>query len=139
MSDPITLKSGATLQANVASFKAANRLLKAIALELARVNLDFDLASLKDIGTKDINTLKNVLLQLLASDAVEAAAIECAKKSLYNGQRIIEETFESEMTRPDYLPSMVEVIKVNLIPFFSGLDLALLTSAKPQSNAQKSE
>lgn len=139
MQDPITLKSGSTLEIGIAPFATGNRLLKVIAAELARVEVNIDLSSLKDFGAKDVNTLKNVILQMLASDLVEAAAMECAKKCLYNGQGIIVGTFELEAARQDYLPTMVEVIKANLRPFFSGLDWSSLISGKPLSSDPKPE
>lgn len=139
MQTPITLKSGATLTIGLAPFAVGTRLLRTIARELALVNIDFDLRSLKDIGSKDINTLKNVLLALLSSEGIEQSVMECAKKCLYNGQGINAETFAAEDSRPDYLPVMVEVVKANLRPFFSGLDLSLLTSVSPKSGDPKSE
>lgn len=138
MQDPITLKSGAILTIGIAPFSSGTRLLKTVAAELARVQIDFDLSSLQDIGSKDINTLKNAILQLLASDAVEAALMKCAEKSHYNSQTITAETFTTETARVDYLPVMVEVMKANLRPFFSGLDLAFLTSPKANSESPAS-
>lgn len=137
MHDPITLKSGAELQIQLGSFALGTRLLKTVAKTLAEVEIDFELSDLKDIGSKDINTLKNVLLALIASESVERDTMECAKKCLYNKERIVTDTFEPETARADYLPVMVEVIKANLRPFFSGLDLSSLTSSKPTSPAQR--
>lgn len=137
MHDPITLKSGAKLQIQLASFAHGTRLLKTVAATLASVEIDFEMSDLKDIGSKDINSLKNVLLALVASEGVERDLLECAKKCLYNDQRIVTDTFEPEAARGDYLPVLVEVIKANLRPFFSGLDLSSLTSSKPTSSDQK--
>ena len=150
--DPITLKSGATLAVSIAPFTAGNRLMKAVARELSSVDfnlevarelssVDFnlDLKSFDELSDKDINVLKNVAFQTLQSDAIEAAVMECMKKCLYNEQRITEKTFEPEEARPDYLPVAWEVMKANLRPFFAGLDLSSLTSAKPTSSAPKPE
>lgn len=137
MQDPITLKSGAELQIQLGSFASGTRLLQTVARTLASVEIDFDMSDLKDIGAKDINSLKNVFLALLASEAVERDALECAKKCLYNKERIVTGTFEPETARADYIPVMVEVMKANLRPFFSGLDLSSLTGLKPQLPAQK--
>ena len=139
MQDPITLKSGSTLEIGIASFAAGNRLMKTVARELASVSFDFNLSSFSDLSGQDINVLKNAVFQLLQSDALEAALMECAKKSLYNGEKITPQTFESDDARQDYMPVAWEVMKANLSPFFRGLDLSSLTSAKPSSNAPKSE
>ena len=139
MQDPITLKSGSTLEIGIASFASGNRLMKTVARELAAVSFDFNLSNFSDLSGQDINVLKNAVFQLLQSDALEAALMECAKKSLYNGEKITPQTFEPEDARQDYMPVAWEVMKANLSPFFKGLDLSSLTSAKPSSNAPKSE
>lgn len=139
MHDPITLKSGAQLALTIAPFAVGNRLLKTVARELAAVDFDMDTVNFSELSGKDINTLKNALFQLLQSDALETALLECMKRCLYNNERITETTFEPEDARPDYLPVAWEVIKVNLRPFFSGLDLSSLTSARPVSSDQKSK
>ncbi len=136
MQDPVTLKNGALLTVSLAPFADANRLLKAIARELALVSFDLGDLDLKEISGKDINVLKNAVFQLLQSDAVESAVMKCAEKCLYNNQRITSETFAAETDRPAYLPVVWEVIRANLSPFFAGLDLSSLTSARPTTDAQ---
>lgn len=131
MQDPVTLKNGALLTVSLAPFADANRLLKAIARELAQVNFDLGDLDLKEISGKDINVLKNAVFQLIQSDLVEAAVLKCAEKCLYNNQRITADTFKEESDRQAYLPVVWEVMKANLSPFFAGLNLSSLTSAKP--------
>jgi len=131
MDTEITLKSGAMLELKAASFSAGMKLFKTIAAELKGVDIELGGLDLKEVGAKDINSLKNVIFQLLASDAIEAAFFDCAKKSLHNGQSIVRMTFEPETARGDYLPVVWEVVKFNIAPFFSGLDLSSLTKSKP--------
>lgn len=140
MQDPITLKSGSELQVGIAPFAVGNRLLKTVARELAAVdfNMDFGEVDLSKISAKDINTLKNAAFRLLQSDDVEKAVGECMKRCLYNGQAIQPNTFEAETARQDYLPVAWEVIKANLLPFFSGLALPSPVSEKPSSSDPKS-
>lgn len=140
MQDPITLKSGNELQVGIAPFAVGNRLLKTVARELAAVEFNMDLGEidLSKVSTKDINTLKNAAFRLLQSDDVEKAVMECMKRCLYNGQAIQPNTFEAEAARQDYLPVAWEVMKANLLPFFSGLALPSPASEKPSSNDQKS-
>lgn len=141
MQDPITLKSGAELQVQIAPFAVGNRLLKTVARELAAVdfNMDFGEIDLSKVSAKDINTLKNAAFRLLQSDEVEKAVLECMKRCLYRGQAIRPDTFEDENARSDYLPIAWEVMKANLIPFFNGLDLPSSASEKLTSSAQKPE
>lgn len=140
MQDPLTLKSGATLTVTLASFADANRLLKVVARELAAVSFDMDSVDFAGLSGKDINTLKNAIFQIVQSDGIEAVIRDCAKKCLYNGERIIwPNTFEPEGARQDYLPVAWEVMKANLSPFFAGLALSLSTNASPLSADPKSE
>jgi hypothetical protein len=69
--------------------------------------------------------LWNVVLTLLGSREIEAAFFECAKVCMLNAkgpdESITRETFESEGTRRDLIPVALEVIKLNLLPFFEDL------------------
>lgn len=133
----ILLKSGAVLVVNMAPFSASNKLLKVVMRELKTVDLELENLDLAKIATQDINTLKNAICQLLASDALEQSVFECMAKCTYNGSRVVKETFEPEDARGDYLPCAWEVIKANLRPFFSGLDLSSLGSGQPPLDDRK--
>lgn len=139
MQDPVKLKNGALLTVSLAPFGDATRLLKAIARELTLVAFDLGDLDLKEISGRDINVLKNAVFQLIQSDAVESAVMKCAEKCLYNGERITGETFSKEADRPAYLPVVWEVIKVNLSPFFEGLNLSSLTEKGAPASDPKSE
>ena len=127
----IVLKSGATLGISIAPFASSSKLLKAIVTELKGVDIELENIDFAKLASQDINTMKNAICQLLASDQLEKAVFECMTKCTYNGSRIVKDTFEPEDARQDYLPCAWEVIKVNLRPFFSGLDLSSLTSEPP--------
>jgi len=130
----ILLKSGAVLVVNMAPFSSSNKLLKVIMRELKTVDLELENLDLAKIASQDINTLKNAVCQLLSSDALEQAVFECMGKCTYNGSRIVKDTFEPDDARQDYLPCAWEVIKANLRPFFSGLDLSSFTSGQQPSS-----
>ncbi len=134
----ITLKSGAILVTQIAPFSSGSKLLKTLLRELKDVDIQLENLDLSQIASQDINTLKNAVCQLLGSDVLEQAVFECMGRCSYNGLRIVRDTFEPENARQDYLPVAWEVIKVNLRPFFSGLDLSSLASDRPKSDAQKS-
>lgn len=123
MTDEMTLKSGNTVTLGMASFADGMRLFKVLVSELKLV--DIDLTSLADVGAlagKDINSIKNVLLQVLGSEALEQAVFKCAERSLYNGQRITRTSFEDEQARGDFFEVAWEVMRFNLSPFFKNLD-----------------
>lgn len=137
MNETITLKSGAELSMTVAPFADGMKLFKTIARELKQVDIELGDLDVSKLAGKDINSIKNVVFQLLGSDAVEACVFDCLKRCTLNGVRITKETFEDENARPDFLPAAWEVIKLNLRPFVSGLNLSFSASAKPQQDGRK--
>lgn len=139
MNTTVPLESGRELVLQIASFAAGRALYKAIALELLatqieieKIDLNLDLAKL---DPKALNTLKNVVCRLLASDEVEKAFFACAINSTLNGKKIVRAEFEPEDVREDFLPVAWEVIRFNLAPFVRRIDLSSLTSAAPKSLA----
>lgn len=133
----ITLKSGAILAVQIAPFSSGSKLLKTILRDLKDVDIQLENLDLTQIAGQDINTFKNAICQLLGSDALELVVFECMGRCTYNGIRIVRDTFEPENARQDYLPVAWEVIKVNLRPFFSGLDLSSLASSPLKSDDPK--
>lgn len=133
-----TMDSGATLGIEVASFAVGTKLLKTVARELEAVGINVGLGTgrLEDFFKmnfdKDavINTIKNITLRLVGSDAVEAVLWECMDKCIYNGVRITRTTFEDEKAKGDYFNVAKEVLVANLSPFFPGLHSKLLTGIK---------
>jgi len=138
MNDATTLPSGAVLELQMADFKSANRLRKAVLRELQGVKVDLDLGSLDlsaDIETlagTNLNTIKNLICQVAGSDAIETEFFACAARCLYNNAKITEQTFEDPKSREDFIPVAMEVIKFTLRPFFKGLDLSSLTGKRPK-------
>lgn len=133
--DPITLPSGRTLEVKIVPFSMGKKLFKTLARELVAVRLDLDITKIKTVGDLDVNVMKDAILQVMASDAIEACFFECAEKCLIDGQKITKDSFEHETARQDYLPAAWEVMKGNLTPFFKGLASALPTSAVPQASS----
>lgn len=129
--DPIQLKSGHLLELGIPDFGPSRELFKTLARELRDVNIELDSLDLKTIQGKDVNQFKNVILQILGSDAIEACVFKCAEKSLLEGEKIVLSTFSKPEMRPDYLPVAWEVIKLTLTPFFAGLEFRSSTSAAP--------
>lgn len=134
-----TLASGRTLVVNVAPFAAANKLRRVVASELLKVEIEvgkLDLnVDLKNLDSRSLNTLKNVVCQLLASETVEASFFDCAARSTIDGAAIKRDSFDAEEARGDFLPTAWEVIRANLAPFFASLDLSSLTSAAAPRSA----
>jgi hypothetical protein len=141
MNETTTLKSGRVLMLGLAPFSVGTKLFKQVLAELRTVDLDvgkIDLnleINLAKMDPKMLNGIKNVVCEIASSDQVEATLFECMARCTIDGKKIDRNTFEAADTRPDYLPAAWEVIRFNLAPFFSGLDLSSLTNAKPSAPA----
>ena len=133
--DPITLPSGRTLEVKIVPFSMGKKLFKTLARELLLVRLDLDITKIKNVGDLDVNVLKDALLQVISSDAIEACFFECGEKCLIEGVKITKDSFEHETARQDYLPAAWEVMKANLTPFFKGLASALPTGEAPKAKS----
>lgn len=136
MSKKITLKSGNTLELQMASFSQGWKLSRVIANELKSVGIDIESQDFSKLSQLDvIKMLKGSILQLVGSVAFEEAFFDCASRCLYNEERVTRNTFESETARVDFIPCMVEVTKFNVSPFIEGLDLSLITSLIPAAQS----
>lgn len=138
----VDLKSGRTLLITIAPFAVANKLRKTVAAELLKVEIDvgkLDMSlDIRNLDPRALNTLKDVVCQMLASDQVEACFFECAARCTIDGSSIKKDSFENEDARGDFLPCAWEVIRHNLAPFFESLDLSSLTSAPPPKSGPPS-
>jgi hypothetical protein len=140
MNQKKTLKSGVVLELQMSSFALAMRLLKTIVNEIKSVDLGgFKFGAevkIEELMKADlpIDALKNVVCQLLGSDAVELAVRDCMKCCIYDKTAIRGDTFEEENARQDYLPVAWEVIQFNLRPFFEGLSLKSSGSSAPPTS-----
>lgn len=128
--EDVNLKSGHVLGFGIAPFSVANKLRKVVAAELLKVELQIEKIDFKadfsKLDPKALNSVKNVAMQLLASDALEAAVFECLARCTLDGEAIKRDSFEEEAMRGDFLPCAWEVIRRNLAPFFANLDLSSL-------------
>ena len=121
------LESGAVLDLSICSFAEGNRLMKAVAKEIKNTQISLgskgqmgDFPKLQ-VGDDALNTIKNLVTGLLASDEIEAALWPCIERGTYNGTHIKREIFEDEKTRCDYIPILKEALVYNISPFFSSL------------------
>jgi hypothetical protein len=121
------LESGALLDLSICSFAEGNRLMKAVAKEIKNTQISLgakgqmgDFLKLQ-VGDDAINTIKNLVTGLLASDEIEAALWPCIERGTYNGIHIKKDIFEDEKVRADYIPILKEALVYNLSPFFKSL------------------
>ena len=142
MNKEITLPSGRILVFQMAPFADGNKLCKVVFNELKQVDASFDMSNIKNLMSQDIkgdtmNIIKNLICQLMGSDALERALGVCMARCTYEGMSITKDTFEPEEARGDYLPCAWEVIKNNLAPFFKGLNLQSLISKATEETSLK--
>jgi hypothetical protein len=135
-----TLPSGAVLDMTMCPFQVGDRLLKVVMAEAesVKVALGIKAKTLKDLFDVDfndemINTLKNLVARMIASDAVSEVLWQCMERVTYNNQKVTKDTFDKEEARADYLIVFKEVLWFNLYPFFK--NLGSLFSAMSQINS----
>ena len=121
------LESGAVLELSICSFAEGNRLMKAVAKEIKNTQISLgakgqmgDFLKLQ-VGDDALNTIKNLVTGLLASDEIESALWPCIERGTYDGVHIKRDIFEDEKVRADYIPILKEALVYNLSPFFKSL------------------
>lgn len=146
----LTLPSGHELTINHVPAAAAFHLKRVCANECAKIGIQFSegiipaLLSMDKgnviaaLGGTDVNTLKNLFLQLVGSEEVDRAILGCVGKWMLDGKAITFETFEPDDCRGDYYPMAVEVAKEALVPLFRSLASLLPDlSSQKESSSQK--
>lgn len=144
MIETLDLKSGAKVEMEIASLSESAALRRSMAAEIVKADIMIDLQKLdlKTISQADLagdvfNSIKNVLLVLVSSETVERQLFVCMRRCRYNDVKITAETFEPKEARGDFLPIALEVIKINVLPFFAGLDWKSLIPSKTEAPVQK--
>lgn len=116
-----------------ASFQEANELRRvvgeAVAKEPLRFGKEFNTEKILDneITGDLLSGVLGPLLSIVNSRDVESAILVCAKRCLYNKQKIDQDFFEDVENRELYFPILFEIAKENLSPFFGSLGLGLTT------------
>ena len=140
MNESVKFKSGNVLVIQPAPFAVASALRRVIMAEMKSVVIDtsgLDFSNLLGSGIP-LNTVKDLICQLLASEKVENAVWDCMSKgpATLNYMKMTPAMFdgpEGFKLREDYLNCALEVALANLMPFISGLDLSLLRPAKTET------
>ena len=133
MKESLTLPSGRELQLGIAPFAVGMKLVKTLAAEAKNVDVELESLDLSKLAGKNLNSIKNLVLQMLSSDALEAALFQCMERCLLDGQKITRQTFEPEDMRQDFFPVAWEVIAFNVAPFAKSLGLS---SSNTQAETQ---
>jgi len=128
--------NGIELKITPASFGVVMGLQVSIAKALKKDGIKFDLSSL-DLGKEnimkmelgDIGWIIEPVLSLATDEEVRKHLFECCKRALFGKDKVDEDFFDVEdgINRKYYFPIMIEVLKVNLGPFF-GLASSLFSN-----------
>ena len=124
--EKIKLTNGKILNPMPSSFKKANRLKKIFLTEVTKEKLPISFTDLKkELKSEDIEKLIAFILNLDASEELENAILDCSDKSLIDGERISLEFFENVENWEILSEIKLELLKVNLLPFFKSLPMLL--------------
>ena len=116
---------GIELTISPASFGEVMGLQLAITKALKEHGIKFDLSSL-DMGAEnlmkmelgDIGWIIEPVLTLATDETIRKHLFDCSKRGLFGKSKIDEDFFEVPENRKYFYPIMIEVLKVNIGPFF---------------------
>lgn len=121
--------SGKKVVINPAPFKDAMALKQAIASEFANSNfkmdIDFSGKASANIAQADMDfdiaQIGKLVALMDSSPLVYEKLLICLSRCLYDGEKIIEASFEPVEARGDYYDIVFACMKENLAPFLKGL------------------
>lgn len=144
MNETVTLSSGKVLEMQMPPFALANNLKRTVARELLAVDANLDLKALdpesevSQLPGNVLNTLKNALFVVIASDAVDRLLMDCmCAGSLYDGAKITLKSFDGEEARSDFQECAWEVMKFTLRPFTGAFGSMLKKYLPKKPDSQK--
>lgn len=120
---------GKDLRITPASFDDAMNLQKAIGKAINQNRIGIDLNNIEDADSiLNLDFSKEMLGDFLRtaisigiSNDVEQCIFKCAERALIGENKIDKAFFEDVENRKHYYPIVIEIIKVNLSPFFESL------------------
>jgi hypothetical protein len=132
------------LKITPASFRESKELERSMGKALSKSSLNFGLDS---VDTKNVlnsqlseNTVGEFLksfLNVAVSREVEDNLFICCKRAAYDNNKINETFFEEIENRKLYYSIMIEIIKVNVVPFIESLSSQFEGLLKKISTTQK--
>jgi len=114
---------GKELRITEAGFNDALELHDSIieSLKKEKAELKLNFKEIEDTEDMDFGGIFRMALEAAGSSRVRSCLFKCATKAVYDDQRIDPEFFERVENRKLYYPIMMEILKVNLGPFFGSL------------------
>lgn len=88
-------------------------------LDLGGVEVNSEDPLKSDIGSDTLGSLLENIINVATDEKVMGSLFDCCDKIvLFDSYQVNREFFEDPATREYYYPIMLEVIKVNIMPFF---------------------
>lgn len=116
---------GKELNVTPSGFSDVFALKRSIAVALKRNGINFDLSGVKiddkNPGNSELGNIGGIIdpiLEVATDPDVQKWLFKCCERALYGQDKINIDFFEKVENRQYYYPIMIEVIKVNLSPFF---------------------
>ncbi len=109
------------LRITPASFDDAMALQKAVGRSLQGSKLELPGSIDEEMSTDTLSDVINMVLSVAVDDDVEAALFKCCERALVGDEKINRDYFEDADNRQHFYPIMIEILKVNLAPFFKNL------------------
>jgi hypothetical protein len=130
------LPSGANLVVSESSYQDANALLKALTRCAKGIPLP------KNLMEADVTMLKDMLVEAVVSEEVDAALFKCAERAVYESVRVDKTIFDDpklrEKARSDYFLILWHIVEVNCGPFFGKAFSELRERLKTSQSAPES-
>lgn len=135
---------GKELTITPAGFADVFALKRALAVALKRGGIKYDLSGLiiddKDSNKSefgDIGFLLEAVLEVSTDPDVQKWLFKCCERVIFGEDKVNQDFFEEPSNREYYYPIMIEVIKINLSPFFRKLSSVFLPLQEILKNIQK--
>ena len=133
----MSIIDGKELIVTPASFAEVMALKEVIAKALKENGIKIDLSSIdissekiSDMEVGEVGWMLEPILTIITDSAIRQHLFKCAERALFGKDKINADFFEDPENRKYYYPIMMEVIKINISPFF-GLASSVFSKLKP--------
>lgn len=94
------------------------KMLQANGIKVDLSSIDIKSEKLADMEAGDVGWILEPILTLMTDSTIRDRLFECAKRAMFDKKKVDLAFFEEHENRKYYYPIMMEVLKVNISPFF---------------------
>lgn len=133
---PSSFKNGMVLKRVISKALRAD----GITLDLNEITIDEKDFKKSNVGKETLGSLIENLLAISTDENIENALLKCCEKVVMLDKELIDYSFfEPVENRQYYYPIMIEVLKVNLMPFFEQISSMFQGAGELMQKLQKSK